>query len=177
MSRRYRRNGTPIGRYKVYALATQKGTMGEEVIGLFVVEHRGIDTYEDLESLILMEELSGKFGYGYSRITLTQPGTNLYGADLSFLDLSECNLSNAILRGSVMEGARFIECSFRGADIFSSVLRRTVLDGSDLRGANLAGCIMDGCSLNFILYDSKTEWPSNFLPPKSRDGYMAQIYR
>jgi hypothetical protein len=114
MSRRqYRRNGTPIGKYSVYALAIKSGKYTK----VYEIVPQGIKTYEDLEMLVTMEELSGKFGHGYDRLAITKPGVdlrgvNLYGVDISYADL-------------------------RGADLRCCTLSEADITGTDLRGANL----------------------------------------
>jgi hypothetical protein len=174
MSRRqYRRNGTPIGEYRVYALA-MKGTT---CTGEFEISPSGIETYEDLESLVEMEAITGSFGYGYDRLVITRPGANLIGlkllgayipkadlrgANLEGADLEGANLESVSLVGAILRGACLFEANLYGADLRESNLSRADLRLADLREADLRSAILDVCK-----WDSTTRWPRGFRPNKS----------
>jgi len=120
MSRSYLRNGTPIGEYKVYAIAI-RDSGGPAV---FELNPHGISDYEDLDGLVMMETLSGSFGYDHERIVITKPGANLEGANLE-----DANLIRANLYGANLSGANLIRANLNSAN----------LEGAILKGANLRG--------------------------------------
>ncbi|MDT7765704.1 MAG: hypothetical protein QOC63_5124 [Mycobacterium sp.] len=68
--------------------------------------------------------------------------SNLTGADLSSTDLTKADLFHADLTGATLNNA-----VFTGADLTEAQLTRTTLDG--------------------VVYDSSTKWPSGFTPPPS----------
>jgi len=143
MSRRqYRRNGTPIGEYKVYALALNSGKWAE----VFEITPHGIETYEDLEGLVMLEMIEGRFG-APERIVVTKPGVDLSGANLRGANLREANLRGANLRG---------------VDLREANLYHADLGGADLREANLRDAILDVC-----YWDFRTKWPARFRPTTS----------
>lgn len=192
MSRRqYRRNGTPIGKHKVYALVFKRGEWTQS----YEIVPQGIETYEDLESLVMLEMIEGKFG-APERLVITKPGAdlggsimrnlNLMGCNLSWSDLSDCQMSNCLLYESDLSGsnltyanlyrcnlskanlkdANLSFCKLYGADLDSSILTRAELSGAELTKANMENAI-----LNNVSYDQRTIWPDDFKPPPSRDGY------
>jgi hypothetical protein len=138
MSRRqYRRNGTPIGKYKVYALAFNGGarTQAYEIIP------SGIETYEDLESLVMLEMIEGKFG-APDRLVITKPGVDLGHQDLYNIDMRGVDLSGANLRGADLRLSNLSRSNLRGADISEAHL-----DHADIEGAELKGAILTKASL------------------------------
>jgi len=149
--RQYLRNGTPIGGHRVYALAMR----GYTCTDVFEIEPSGIETYEDLEGLVALEQMSGKFGFGYDRLVITKPGiilhdVSVFMSDLRGADFREGRLSMAELFRTDLRGADFRDAMFYGCDI----------RGADLRGADVRGAKFDEC-----FWDSTTRWPEGFFPP------------
>jgi uncharacterized protein YjbI with pentapeptide repeats len=90
---RYRRNGTPIGDYNVYAITVSR----TKTSGVFLLNTKDVETYEDLDMLVMLEEMSGRFGLqgvDFDRLVVTKPGANLSGAYLHVV-LNKCNLEGA----------------------------------------------------------------------------------
>jgi uncharacterized protein YjbI with pentapeptide repeats len=134
MSRRqYRRNGTPIGDHKVYALAIFRGKKTR----VYEIIPQGIETYEDLDFLVDMEELAFKFGSGYDRLVITKPGVDLSGEKLVGVDLHKSNLSGAKMSGSYVNGSLLTYCTLIGTDFSNAELRFAYLTGSNMTGADL----------------------------------------
>jgi len=166
MSRRqYRRNGTPIGKHRVYALALGQDDRAE----VYEIVPQDIETYEDLDFLVELEAMAGKFGYGYRRLVVTRPGMdvsyrsisgiimpramlrsvylgeyNLDGANLKGSDLSGSDLSHAKLFRAKMSGSNLTGADLRGANLIGADLGGAIFDGADLRGANLSGADLSG---------------------------------
>jgi len=165
MSRRqYRRNGTPIGDHKVYALAMK----GIVCSGVFEIFPLGIETYEDLEVLVDLDKMSGKFGFDYDRLAITKPDANLVGADIYGIDIRGANLEGSDIRfsnlaGSELEGAKLAQSNLGG-----SILYRANFRGSDLRGAVLYECDISRAIFSGCIWDRTTKWPDGFKPPPSR---------
>lgn len=136
---RYRRNGTPIGKYKVYALVLKSG----EQTQVFEIVPQGIETYEELDMLVELEKMAGRFGHGYDRLAITRPGVYLEEANLDLVNIQGCNLSGANLCLCDMEYADLDNCNFSGADLegaelFGSSMNNVNLSGANLRDAQLA---------------------------------------
>lgn len=148
MSRRYRRNGTPIGDYNVYAIAFKQG----ERTQVFEVKPQGVETYEDLEMLVMMEELSGAFGYGYDRLVVTRPGADLSYTKLQVVNLEGANLRTAHLYGANLRGAKLQGANLRDANLYGAILVGANLYGADLRGANLYCATLYGANLERAHY-------------------------
>jgi hypothetical protein len=133
MSRRYRRNGTPIGKYRVYALAirAQRPSQVYEIIP------SGIETYEELDMLVEMEEMTGRFGHDYDRLVLTKPGldmtADLTGADLTGADLRDSFIGRSYMKNVVLNGA-----NLSGANLRYAYLLGAKLVGAELGGAELS---------------------------------------
>jgi hypothetical protein len=178
MSRRYRRNGTPIGKYKVYALAMK----GNVCTGEFEIMSSGVETYEDIESLVMLEMIEGKFG-APERLIITKPGAdlrginifradwrdaNLQGANLQnstlfFAKLQGADLSDAKLQGALLQGAKL-----QGANLLFAQLQGATLDMADLSGADLQGANLGGTKIVGGTWDSTTKWPKGIIVPPSR---------
>jgi len=164
--RQYRRNGTPIGKHDVYALSFSRG----ERTQVYVIEPHGIETYEDLDVLVKLEMIEGKFG-SPDRLVITGPGVDLSKSDLTGVMLSNANLSGANLSDSTLSFSSIPEANLTGAnlhrvDLTGANMLYSKLSGADLRGAELGGADLGGCK-----WDSDTKWPTGFTPPPSRDGY------
>jgi hypothetical protein len=173
MSRRqYRRNGTPIGKHKVYALALKPG----KETRVFEVIPSGIKNYEDLEGLVMLEEMGGHFGIGHDKVVVTSPGLDLNGFNVGRIDIPGADLSEAALRfvqlpSSDLRGVDLSHADLVAANLMQADLRYADLTGSDLRGTNMYRATIKGTDLTDVLYDSGTTWPNGFAIPTSRDGY------
>jgi len=159
-SRQYRRNGTPIGKYKVYALVFKRGewTQSYEIIP------SGIEDYEDLEGLVELEAMTGKFGYGYDRLIITKPGVDLGGAKLLDVDMSGSNLSGANLRKAKLEGAELVGVNLSGADLSEADMLGTRMEGTVLSGSKFIGAYMERVKLVDIKLDYSTDFSKAYLP-------------
>lgn len=161
MSRRqYRRNGTPIGKYKVYALVFKRGewTQSYEIIP------SGIEFYDDLDFLVEMEAMSGRFGYGYDRIVITRPGVDLGGAKLMDVDMAGSNLSGANLKKAKLEGAELIGVDLSGADLSGADMLGVRMEGAVLSGSKLIGTYMERVKLVDVKIDGTTDFSMAYLP-------------
>ena len=161
--RQYRRNGTPIGDHKVYALAMR----GYTCTDVFEIEPSGIETYEGLEVLVDLEKMSGKFGFNYDRLVITKPGANLVGADIYGIDIRGANLEGSDIRfsnlaGSELEGAKLAHSNLVGSILYGANFR-----GSDLRDADLYECDIDKAIFSGCIWDRTTKWPAGFRPHTS----------
>jgi len=144
MSRRqYRRNGTPIGKYKVYALVFKRWAE------VYEIEPHGIDIYEDLDSLVEMEAMAGKFGFDFSRIVITKPGVYLKEENLSRLQIPRCNLSGANLAMSNMSHADLDHCNLSGANLGGATFYGATMNFANLSGANIENAGFYGAEMNF----------------------------
>ncbi len=79
----------------------------------------------------------------------------LGSSDLRSANLSFSDLESAVLGLADLENASLGRCSLRDAH----------LEGANLRNAFLEHAEMDGVHLEQAIYDSKTRWPLNFVPP------------
>jgi len=161
MSRRqYRRNGTPIGDRKVYALALRKDRPSD----VFEIEPHGIETYEDLEGLVALEQMAGKFGYDYDRLVITRPGVDLSGKSILDIDISGSNLSGSHFVKSRFEGSTLDGVDFSGADLSRADLLNTYMSGTVLYGSKLIGAYMEGVNIEECRFDKETDFSSAYLP-------------
>jgi len=141
--RRYRRNGTPIGEYKVYALVFKRWAEVYEIVP------QGIETYEDLEVLVEMEAMAGKFGFDFSRIVITKPGVYLEEANLIGVKIPGCNLSGANLSLCDLDEADLDHCNLSGANLEEAVLHRASMNFVNLSGAKTRRAEFHGVIMNF----------------------------
>ncbi len=163
MSRRqYRRNGTPIGKYRVYALAFSRGDHAK----VFKIAPHGIETYEELESLVMLEMIEGKFG-APERLIVTKPCADLRGTDLY-----DANLTYANLSGARIEYANLTYAKLGGANLSGANLSGSVFTNADLRGTNMRGATIVGADLKHVMYNKGTTWPTGFTPPPPQDVYL-----
>lgn len=158
---RYRRNGTPIGKYKVYALVFNRWAEAYEIVP------QGVEFYEDLDALVEMEALSGKFGFDYSRIVLTKPGVHLREAKLDRLQIPGCNLSGANLSMCNMDYANLDHCNLSGANLEGAGFYGASLNFANLSGANLRNAGFYGATMNF----------GNTPPGWLRDAATGTLFR
>jgi len=79
----------------------------------------------------------------------------LGSSDLRSANLSFSDLESAVLGLADLENASLGRCSLRDAH----------LEGANLRNAFLEHAEMEGVHLEQAIYDSKTRWPLDFIPP------------
>lgn len=79
----------------------------------------------------------------------------LGSSDLRSANLSFSDLENAVLGLADLENASLGRCSLRDAH----------LEGANLRNAFLEHAELDGVHLEQAIYDAKTRWPLDFVPP------------
>jgi hypothetical protein len=163
MSRRqYRRNGTPIGKHKVYALAFSRDQHAQ----VFKIAPHGIETYEDLEGLVMLEAMTGRFG-AHERLVVTKPGADLRGTDLYGADLIYANLSGARIEYANLTYANLSGANLSGANLSGSIFINAILRGTNMRSAKIIGA-----DLNHVIYNKGTTWPTGFTPPPPQDVYL-----
>ena len=90
---RYRRNGTPIGKHRVYAIDFSEAPAA-------VFELKGCETWDDADYFLASEESKDLFGQGRSmdRVVLVRPrGKYDYvpGGGLAYADMRNCVLVGA----------------------------------------------------------------------------------
>jgi hypothetical protein len=145
MSRRqYRRNGTPIGKYKVYAIAL--ASKNEDRTQVYEIVPHGIETYEDLESLVMLEMIEGRFG-APERLVVTKPGVDLSYQSLYNIDIGGCNLSGANLTGADIRLSNLARSDLRGADLTKAHLDHARLEGSELKDSNFRGAKLNRANI------------------------------
>ena len=86
MSRRYRRNGKPIGNRRVYVVDVTVAP-----VKVYPVRLQGISTWEDAHQLVLMERWGGSYGYLQieHELTFLDPNGNpIEGVELRVEDQS-----------------------------------------------------------------------------------------
>lgn len=136
--RRYRRNGNPIGDYKVYVVMP-----GEDGEGPVVWEIKGCRHWEEVPATIDLEAMSGTFGpyFDARKAVIVMPGSrlrcNLGGADLHMSNLSGSDMRYGLFLGTVFEGS-----DMAGVDLSQSLLKGSYLSDVDLSMANLEGSIV-----------------------------------
>ena len=131
---RYRRNGTPIGKARVYAIAANKDPIA-------VYEITGAREWEEVESTFELSKMMGQFGEDSYRddLVLLMPGSNLARADLRFVSIPGADLRGANLSRSYLYGADLRGADLRGTSLVGSSLGSTKFNGADLSGADLSG--------------------------------------
>lgn len=144
--RSYRRNGTPIGDRRVYAVLP--------CAKVKVWELNGYSTWEEVAAGLPLEILMGKFGSeSLQYIVAVMPGANLARSFLGHAALVEANLS-----GADLEGASFYCAALSGSDLIEANLRGACLMGANLVGADLSRSnLMDAELQNANLWLAKLE--------------------
>ena len=180
---------TPIGKAKIYLLRFANG----ESLGSSEISPGGVETYEDLEASVLLEQISGNFGLGHDRVVLVRPGVdlraanlraadlsganlraaNLRYAELSYADLSAADLSTADLSGAdlsktCLHYANLSHSSLCQADLSDADLSKTCLRGANLTGANLTGANLTEAVLDGCVWGLTTKWPVDFVPHSAK---------
>lgn len=94
---------------------------------------------------------------------------NLSHADLHGIRLTgkSTNALNYSLYGAQLIGARLTNADLSGANLTDADLTYADLSGAVLSGTNLTGAKLAYASLKDIVYDEKTKWPTDFVPPPS----------
>ncbi|MCE2765266.1 MAG: pentapeptide repeat-containing protein [Ilumatobacteraceae bacterium] len=87
-------------------------------------------------------------------------GADLRGQELMFANLQGADFRDAILVGVDLSGADLSGAIFTGANLTNANLSETVLFGTDFTGVRLTRTTLD-----FVLWDDSTIWPSGFTPP------------
>lgn len=149
MARSYRRNGTPIGDYKVYIIVV------DTTIPSRVFEISGMSTYEEAETAVMLEAMTGSLGNDPGRIVLTRPGANLAKANLSGANLEKCDLSGANLRHSTLVGTKLSRskmsgCNLIGVDAKHSNFYMSDLSYSKMWASSFIGSQLDGAKLDGV---------------------------
>lgn len=88
-------------------------------------------------------------------------GADLRGQELMFANLQGADFRDAILVGVDLSGADLSGANFTGANLTNANLSETVLFGTDFTGVRLTRTTLD-----FVLWDDSTIWPSGFTPPE-----------
>lgn len=142
--RRYRRNGTPIGKHRVYAVLP--------CAKVKVWELSGYSTWEEVEAGLPLEVMMGKFGSeGMGYIVAIMPGAKLDHSFFGHAALLDANLS-----GADLEESSFYCANLSGADLTGANLRGVCLMGAYLMGANLSRSnLMDAELQNANLWCAK----------------------
>ena len=111
------------------------------------------------------------------------------GADLSGATFSSAELSDSFLSYANLQGAKLTKADIRSADLEGIDLRNADLSGSTLSESLLANARLDGAALKdarldavlwmndpskTVCYDSRTTWPSDYLPPVMDQEYCRE---
>lgn len=164
----YRRNGTPIGSYRVYVVTTD-GTSK-------VWEVSGYRTWEEAKAGVLVESMSGTFDFE-KNIKIIAPGvdlsgcnfhreklirSNMAGSNLSRSCLYGVDLSDSFLRDSDLShvsgmyakmSANLARCNLFGSDFESADFRKANLMQADLRRASFKKAKFEGSVLDGAIRD------------------------
>lgn len=124
--RSYRRNGTPIGSHKVYAVSPGKRLTYATSQGAKVWVISGYKTWEEADAGFAFEVMTGAFGFG-DRVVLVRPWAKLLGAMIEMVVMPSCNLSNADLVRSNLAEANFENAKMVGVEMMGASMNGTFL--------------------------------------------------